>query len=157
MSLSVILSFLLTVVGIVYAIATYLLPAAALGRPHEPKIFPAILAFCLIVGGVCLLIKELKAQRLAKQENTASGGVSQKYAIQMSLTMGNALLYTLLFAKIGYVFSTVIFLILQFLIFGGVKNLKYGVVVAIVFAVIIYFIFNNLLGIILPKSALGFI
>ncbi|MBR3482817.1 MAG: tripartite tricarboxylate transporter TctB family protein [Neisseriaceae bacterium] len=157
MSLSVILSFLLTVLGIAYAVATYLLSNAALGRAHEPKIFPAILAFCLVVSGICLFIKELKAHRLAKKEDSTGGGISKQYAIQMLLTMVNALFYTLSFAKIGYVFSTVIFLILQFLIFGGVKNLKYGVVVAIVFALIIFYIFNNLLGIILPRSALGFI
>ena len=49
MSLSVISSFLLTVLGIVYAVATFMLPEAALGRPHEPKIFPAMLAiFCYV-------------------------------------------------------------------------------------------------------------
>ena len=156
MSLSVISSLLLTIVGILYAVATFLLPEAALGRANEPKIFPAILAFCLIVSGTALFIKELLAWRREKQQNADSGGISKQYAIQMALTIANGVLYTLMFDKIGYVFSTTIFLILQFVIFGGVKNLKYGIVVSIVFSVAIYLILNNLLGIILPRSALGF-
>ena len=157
MSLSVISSFLLTVLGIVYAVATFMLPEAALGRPHEPKIFPAMLAIFLIVCGTILLVKEFKAQQLEKKQYGGINKISAKYVLQMLLTVVNGIAYTLMFDQIGYVFSTIIFLILQFLIFGGVKNLKYGIIVSVVFALAIYFIFNNLLGIILPNSALGFI
>ena len=122
MSLSVISSFLLTVLGIVYAVATFMLPEAALGRPHEPKIFPAILAVFLIVCGAILLVKEFKAQQLEKKQYGGINKISAKYVLQMLLTVVNGIAYTLMFDQIGYVFSTIIFLILQFLIFGGVKN-----------------------------------
>lgn len=157
MSLSVILSFFLTVLGIVYAVATFMLPEAALGRAHEPKIFPAILAVFLIVCGAILFLKELKAQQ---EEKKKFGGISKGstlYAAQMALTIANGILYTFMFEPLGYVFATIIFLILQFLIFGGVKILKYGVIISVVFSLIIYLIFNNLLGIVLPSSPLGFI
>ena len=157
MSLSVISSFLLTVLGIIYALATFMMPAAALGRANEPKIFPAILAFFLIVCGAALFLKELKAYLVAKKQNTDDEAtLSKQYVIQILLTIANSVLYTLLFDKIGYSFSTIIFLMLQFAIFGGIKNLKYGWIVALVFTLSIYFIFNHLLGIILPRSALGF-
>ncbi|MBR5939692.1 MAG: tripartite tricarboxylate transporter TctB family protein [Neisseriaceae bacterium] len=157
MSLSVISSFLLMVLGIVYALATYMMPTAALGRANEPKIFPAILAFFLIASSAALFFKELKAYLVAKKESTQDDGtISKQYAIQILLTIANGVLYTLMFNRIGYSFSTIIFLMLQFVIFGGVKNLKYGWIVAVVFTLSIYFIFNNLLGIILPRSALGF-
>ncbi|MBR6026134.1 MAG: tripartite tricarboxylate transporter TctB family protein [Neisseriaceae bacterium] len=156
MSLSVISSFLLTVLGIVYALATFTMSNAPFGRAYEPKIFPAILAFFLIVCGAILFVKELK-EHLEKKQNEDTGSISKQYLIQILLTIANGVIYTLIFNKIGYVFSTIIFLILQFLIFGGVKNLKYGVIVAVVFAVAVYYIFNGLLGISLPKSALGYL
>lgn len=157
MSLSVISSFILVLLGIVYAIATFMLPEAALGRPHEPKIFPAILAFFLIIFGAILFIKEFKAQQEEKKKYGGISKMSAKYAGQMVLTIANGVLYTIMFAPLGYVFSTIIFLVFQFLIFGGIKNLKYGLIISIVFALAIYFIFNNLLGVILPSSPLGFI
>lgn len=157
MSLSVISSFLLTLLGIVYAVATFMLPEAAFDRPHEPKIFPAMLAIFLIVCGLILFAKEFKAQQLAKKQHENTNKISTKYAFQILLTIVNGVAYAFMFSLIGYVFSTIIFLIFQFLIFGGVKNLKYGLIVSIIFSLAIYFIFNNLLGIILPASPLGFI
>ena len=145
MSLSVISSFLLTVLGIVYAVATFMLPEAALGRPHEPKIFPAMLAIFLIVCGTILLVKEFKAQQLEKKQYGGINKISAKYVLQMLLTVVNGIAYTLMFDQMGYVFSTIIFLILQFLIFGGVKNLKYGIIVSVVFALAIYFVILRIL------------
>ena len=116
-----------------------------------------MLAIFLIVCGTILLVKEFKAQQLEKKQYGGISRISAKYVLQILLTVVNGVIYTLIFNQIGYVFSTIIFLILQFLIFGGIRNLKYGIIVSIIFSLAIYFIFNNLLGIILPSSALGFI
>ena len=157
MSLSVIVSFLLTALGVAYAIATFMLPEAALGRPHEPKIFPGILAACLIIFGAILLFKEIQAQMEARRAKEIPERLSSQYILQILLTIANGILYTFMFVPLGYVFSTIIFLMLQFFIFGGVGILKKGLIVSIAFSVIIYLIFNNLLGIVLPSSPLGFI
>ena len=76
---------------------------------------------------------------------------------KIAITVVNSIFYAILFNIIGYVFSTIIFLEIELLIFGGIKALKISTIVAIVFSIIAYLIFNVFLGIYLPKSPLGII
>ena len=141
--------------GGVYTIATFMLPKAALGRPNEPKIFPAMLGILLIILGIILLIKEIYAQKATgEQSDKISFGKSEK---QIALTIANGVLYALLFEPIGYVISTILFVLLELFIFDGFKVWKKGVIISVTFSVIIYVIFDRMLGIILPRSPLGFV
>ncbi|MBR7064551.1 MAG: tripartite tricarboxylate transporter TctB family protein [Treponema sp.] len=155
MTLSVLSSLFVTLVGIVYTVATFLLPEAALGRPNEPKIFPAILGILLCVLGFILLAKEFYAQKKSNEKNVKySFGQSER---QIAFTLLNGVLYAILFAPIGYVFSTIIFVLIELFIFDGFKIWKKGLLISVIFSLIIYIIFDRMLGIILPRSPLGFI
>ena len=154
MSPSILTSLFITALGLVYAFATFMLPRAVLGRPHEPKIFPALLAFCLIVFGAAQLLADIRARQA---ERAAAKPFSPRYAVQILATIGNGVLYALLFEPVGFVLSTICFLMVEFVIFDGLKIWKRGLVIAVVFTVIIYLVFGLLLGIVLPKSPLGFL
>lgn len=162
MSLSVISSVCVTAVGLIYTISALMLPAAAMGRPNEPKIFPALLGFSLIILGFALVIQEILNRKHQAQE-TADGaersngnnikfGKSEK---QIALTLLNGLVYSLLFNPIGYIISTILFLTCELFIFDGPKIWKKALLIAIIFSVVAYVIFDLLLGIYLPKSPLG--
>ncbi len=162
MSLSVISSVCVTAVGLIYTISALMLPAAAMGRPNEPKIFPALLGFSLIILGFALVIQEIQNRKHQAQE-TADGaersngnnikfGKSEK---QIALTLLNGLVYSLLFNPIGYIISTILFLTCELFIFDGPKIWKKALLIAVIFSVVAYVIFDLLLGIYLPKSPLG--
>ena len=153
MSLSLLTSLFITVLGLVYAFAAFTLPQAAYGRPHEPKIFPAILACFLIAFGAAQLFQEIRARREAGGGKTFSG----KAAAQIVATIANCLLYALVFERIGFVFSTILFLMIEFVIFDSWRVWKRGIIISVVFAVLMYLVFGLLLGIVLPRSPLGFV
>ena len=153
MSLSLLTSLFITVLGLVYAFAAFTLPQAAFGRPHEPKIFPAILACFLIAFGAAQLFQEIGARREAGGGKTFSG----KAAAQIVATIANCLLYALIFERIGFVFSTILFLMIEFVIFDSWRVWKRGIIISVVFAGLMYLVFGLLLGIVLPRSPLGFV
>lgn len=153
MSLSVLSSIFVTAIGFLYTITTFTLPAAAMGHPNEPKIFPALLGISLLILGVVLVIQEIKklSNNTDKKEEMKFGRCEK----QIALTVANGFVYALLFNPIGYVFSTIIFLIAELFVFSGFKTWKKSLLVAVVFSAIAYAIFDVLLGIYLPKSFLG--
>jgi len=155
MSLSIISSILVTALGFLYTLSALTLPAASIGRPNEPKIFPAMLGFALLIMGAALIIKEIKNRPTTKEERENQKirfGTSER---QIALTLLNGLVYALLFNPAGYVISTIIFLMSELFIFDGFKVWKKALVISVLFTAIAYIIFDILLGIYLPKSPLG--
>jgi putative tricarboxylic transport membrane protein len=66
------------------------------------------------------------------------------------LTCLACIIYAILFNRIGYVLSTIVFLEAMLLLFNGKKKWKTNTIVAVVFSVFIYIVFSKLLGVILP-------
>jgi putative tricarboxylic transport membrane protein len=154
MSLSILSSLFVTALGIIYTISTLALPPASIGRTYEPKIFPGMLGFSLVIMGAVLLIQEIQKRSAGKtdESDTMKFGTSER---QIALTIVNGFVYALWFNTIGYVFSTIIFLLCELFIFDGFKVWKKAAVVAISFTTFAYCIFDLVLGIYLPPSPLG--
>ena len=156
MTITALSSIITIAVGIAYTIMTFQLPDASIGRAAEPKIFPAILGIAFIILGVLLLIDDtIKNSKKEKKETVqfSIGNNGKKIVV----TVVNAILYVYLFNIIGYVFATIIFLEIELLIFGGLKAWKVSTIVAVLFSVIAFLIFNVFLGIYLPRSPFGII
>lgn len=156
MTITALSSIITIAIGIAYTIMTFKLPDASIGVPFEPKIFPAILGISFIILGIALLIDDtIKNSKKEKKETVhfSIGNNGKKIAV----TIVNAVVYAILFNIIGYVFSTIIFLEVELLIFGGLKAWKVSTIVAILFSIIAFLIFNVFLGIYLPRSPLGII
>jgi len=159
MYFSLIVSLCVTLVGVVYTFATFALPAAKIGNPVEPKIFPAMLGLSLLVLGTILIFQEVK--KLPKDEQAKAEANKKhnfgKNELNIVYTLLNGVLYALLFNRIGYVFSTTIFLEIQLIIFRGISHWLHSLLVAVAFSVIAFLLFDVALGIYLPTSALQFI
>ena len=151
MSLSIVPSLLFFMLGLVYTIATLLLPDAAVGRPYEPKIFPLILGFGLIIFSLSLLIREMHSLKDKAAEDKEPFYKEPGFS-KIALTCVFSVLYALVFDKIGYVLSTILFLELELMIFNGRKNWKINTIVACVFSLFIYIVFSKLLGVYLPLT-----
>jgi putative tricarboxylic transport membrane protein len=149
-NLSIVPSLLFLLLGLIYTTATLLLPDASVGRPFEPKIFPLMLGISLIIMSLGLMIKDLKTEVEKSQSHEPfykEAGFSK-----ILLTCLFSLLYAVLFDKIGYVLSTVLFLEMELFLFNGRKNWKTNTIVAIAFSLFIYIVFSKLLGVYLPLT-----
>lgn len=150
MTINLVSSIITIVIGLTYAIMALNFPNATVGRPLEPKIFPVILGIAMTILGFALLIDELIKNSKSKDKETIKlsfGNNGKKIAI----TVINAIAYALLFNILGYVLSTIIFLEVELLIFGGLKSWKISTIVSVIFSIIAFLIFNTLLGLYLPK------
>lgn len=159
MSLSFIMSVAVTLIGLVYTIAALLLPMARIGIPTAPRVFPLILGIGMLLFGAVLVIEE--SRKVLKATEGQKGvkmiltfGASEKNIVW---TILNGILYALLFDRLGYVFSTIIFLELELIIFRGVAHWARSLIVAVLFSVIAFLIFYTGLGVYLPTSVLQFI
>lgn len=156
MNVSMIMSVVVTMIGFVYTLSTFLLPQARIGVPYEPKIFPAILGISLLVLGTVLVVQEIRLLAKAKGPVTKVSFIGEEQK-NILFTLLNGLLYALLFDRIGYVFATFIFLNIQLFIFRGKKTWKSTLLISLIFSVVAFILFNTLMGVYLPKSPLGFI
>lgn len=150
MTINLVSSIITIAVGLTYMIIALNFPNATVGRPLEPKIFPVILGIAMTILGFALLIDELIKNSKSKDKETIKlsfGNNGKKIAI----TVINAIAYALLFNILGYVLSTIIFLEVELLIFGGLKSWKVSTIVSVIFSIIAFLIFNTLLGLYLPK------
>ena len=150
MTINLVSSIITIAVGLTYMIMALNFPNATVGRPLEPKIFPVILGIAMTILGFALLIDDLIKNSKSKDKETIKlsfGNNGKKIAI----TVINAIAYALLFNILGYVLSTIIFLEVELLIFGGLKSWKISTIVSVIFSIIAFLIFNTLLGLYLPK------
>ena len=150
MTINLVSSIITIAVGLTYMIMAFNFPDATVGRPMEPKIFPIMLGIALTILGLALLIQELMKNSKNKEKETIKlsfGNNGKKIAI----TVVNAIVYAILFNILGYILSTIIFLEVELLIFGGLKSWKVSTIVSVLFSVIAFIIFNTFLGLYLPK------
>lgn len=152
MTINLVSSIITIAVGLTYMIMAFNFPDATIGRPLEPKIFPIMLGIVLTILGLALLIEELIKNSKNKDTNKETiklsfGNNGKKIAI----TVVNAIVYAILFNILGYILSTIIFLEIELLIFGGLKSWKVSTIVSVLFSVIAFLIFNTFLGLYLPK------
>lgn len=152
MTINLVSSIITIAVGLTYMIMAFNFPDATIGNPLEPKIFPIMLGIALTILGFALLIEELIKNSKNKDTNKETiklsfGNNGKKIAI----TVANAIVYAILFNILGYIISTIIFLEVELLIFGGLKSWKVSTIVSVLFSIIAFLIFNTFLGLYLPK------
>ncbi|MGB3368641.1 MAG: tripartite tricarboxylate transporter TctB family protein [Acidaminobacteraceae bacterium] len=135
--------------GVFYLINALGIKKASIGNAFAPKIFPIGLGILMILFSVILILKENKSLKPInfKAFSINSIDINSKLVVLTAIT---CIFYGLIFEKLGYVISTIVFLEIILTFFNGIKNFKTNTIVAVCFSVAIYFVFSNLLGIILP-------
>lgn len=154
MTINLVSSIITIAVGLTYMIMAFNFPDATIGRPLEPKIFPIMLGIVLTILGLALLIEELIKNSKNKDTNKEKETIKLSFGNngkKIAITVVNAIVYAILFNILGYILSTIIFLEVELLIFGGLKSWKVSTIVSVLFSVIAFLIFNTFLGLYLPK------
>lgn len=136
--------------GLVYTIASYMLPRAAIGNANDPIYFPLSLGILLVITGALLFIKSDKTQILASLHAMRNKSDKDKQVTRMVFaTCFFGIVYGLTFEHLGFVLSTFIFMMGALWITNKNKWLKNSIISA-VFSITIFAIFNYALGIPLP-------
>ncbi|AZO94861.1 tripartite tricarboxylate transporter TctB family protein [Halocella sp. SP3-1] len=152
MNIRVISGLLAIIIGCIYSILAYNLPRATVGNPIAPILFPLGLGVTMLIFGIILFIKESKKERgLTEEKRKNQRKVILSSGKLVIITCLSSIIYALLFERIGYVLSTLLFMGLILFAINGKENWKINVLVAVCFSVGIYFIFLKLLGIPLPS------
>lgn len=149
MNLSKIASLFFLLIGIIYTIMSIQLPNASIGRPYTPKIFPTALGVLLIGLSIALLVKEFRTTT-EPGETAPKTGFDVENVKQIGLTAVCALLYAVLFDRLGYVISTMLFLEGVLFVFNGPARWKQNTLVSVIFSIVVYVLFYKLLNVYLP-------
>lgn len=145
------MGLVVAIVGAVYMVLTLMLKDARVGSdPMAPKYFPLMISAMFIVLGLFFFLKTGPTHVKESVGNIKKAiGEEPDIYKTIALTSINAVVYGLLFKKIGYVLSTVLFLEVMLYLTRGKKWIP-NTIVSVVFSVVIYVVFSKLLGVILP-------
>ncbi|MCL2568974.1 MAG: tripartite tricarboxylate transporter TctB family protein [Oscillospiraceae bacterium] len=130
--------------------------AAAIGGPGT---FPVSLLVIIIVLASCLAISELVKSYLAAKKSTeplppttilslldiAEG----KDLVRVLLMVGAILVYTFAIMPLGFLIATAVFILVVLVLFGC-KRYKLYPILAVVYPLALYLLFEGILGIQLP-------
>lgn len=155
LSIQIIADLFYLVLALAYGIGALCLPDAMFGDPWAPRVYPLIIAGSMAILSVVLLIGELKKQRGGKADAPVRFSIDNDGKIVAFVTVAS-LLYTFLFNRLGFILSTFLFMESIMLFISKAKKMLWPTLIAVLFAIGIYFGFVNLLGVTLPAGILKF-
>ena len=139
-----------TLIGVIYLVMSLLLPRASIGNAMDPLYFPMGLGVLLILIGLLLFLKSDRTViTLAIASMFVKSDKDREVSRMVFLTCVTAVLYGLLFEHLGFVIATFGFMMSVLLITNGKKYLV-NTLVAGIFSISIFALFNYALGIPLP-------
>lgn len=141
---------IVTAFGLIYTLMSYLLPRAAIGNAFDPLYFPLGLGVILVTLGVLLFVKSDKTAIKEAIHSMFQRSPSEKEVSKMVwITCIAAVLYGLVFEHVGFIIATFGFMISILFLTNGKKYLT-NILVASIFSIGIFALFNYALGIPLP-------
>lgn len=109
------------VLGVLYGIQAWHLPKALIGNPWAPVYFPLGLGILMTALGALLLFLEAR-KGLTNLEGAKVPRFDRRSLGLIGAVAGLCLLYTLLFERIGFIPSTLIFLMGMLSVVNGPKR-----------------------------------
>lgn len=145
--------------GVVLAFAVFYLVASLQIPPSSftnaavgPRVMPIAIGIALALAAVALIARSLRGP--PERTEVPREETPPQSPVRFAVIVGLLVAYILLFLPLGYVLSTFLFIlsVTMYLERGHpVRNVIY----ALVFSLVVYFVFTALLGVALPQSPLG--
>jgi len=138
-------------IGVVWFIASLMLPKASLGNSNGPLYYPAILSAFLTIMGIIYFIQEWKKRH--KDQGIIKSLLSGRTPKLLIATIVLGLLYSAVFEILGFLISTILFIFLLLVIINGFRGWKKwvtNVAVSVLFSFVIWYGFSPLLDVSLP-------
>lgn len=151
MDMSALTGIVSIILGVVYSIQAYNLPRATVGKPMSPILFPLGLGALLVIFGIILLVQQILKGKLKIQGDNKPKEKGFSYSAKLiGYTCVVSIIYALLFERIGFVFSTFLFMQAVLMVVNGKMKWKTNTMVSAFFSIGIYVVFAKLFGISLP-------
>lgn len=129
--------------------------------PIGPQMFPRIVAICIALLAVWQMIKNGREQKSAVAADSKPTENHKKLNIPILLTIAILIVYPLLLESVGFIILTSLYLFCQIFLLlpkGSIrikKEVITATAVAVLFSLLLYFLFNKVFQIILPAGILG--
>jgi putative tricarboxylic transport membrane protein len=143
------------VFSVVYGVQAWGLPRARIGNPMAPVYFPLGLAVLMALFGAILFITEA-SKGLNSDDKSKRPRFHFRSMKLILFVIALCFIYTVLFDRIGFVFSTILFLMAMLLgINGGREKIVKNAIITLVFSFGMWYVFVSVFQIGLPSSPLG--
>ncbi|WP_455675685.1 tripartite tricarboxylate transporter TctB family protein [Pradoshia sp.] len=136
------------IISLTFLISSFSLPKATLGNANGPLYFPIGLSILMFVLSVIYLFSELKT--LNKENEKIRELFEGRVLKLIGVTIALGIVYALIFEKVGFLISTMIFLGALLFYMNGVKKWMVNIIVTIAYSFITWYGFSELLGVSLP-------
>jgi putative tricarboxylic transport membrane protein len=154
-----VLSVLIVSGAVIYLRAATNLERLQVGDVLGPQVFPALIAVCMLCSGLLLAWETWRKQANAERASVVSGAAAatptparHRHLVLIAMAAWTALYYVA-FEPVGYVVSTMIYLSPLLLYFHRVNPLI-NLGIAAAFTAAAYFLFTDLLQVVLPSGIL---
>lgn len=141
-----VLAVVLLIIGIIYVVGSTRMPQATVSDVVGPGYFPWLIGVAWVICAAVYLVLVLAGNRLGRSDTGEADSTSRLRLFGMiGLTFGYAVAIDLA----GYVISTLVFAVLGLVLLGRVNPVAL-VLFPTAITLILYLIFVELLGVLLP-------
>lgn len=117
------------------------IPAVSKGYP----VFLLVVSYAMTIYLLLKSVVKMKTEEQQKTEAAAQAKIIVPYCLMIAV-------YLFLMSKIGYIASTVVFMVAS-LIYLKLKNKVVMIVLSVIMTIVLYFVFTNFLTVILPRGS----
>jgi putative tricarboxylic transport membrane protein len=152
---------ILFVFAVIYTTLAFMIPASSFTTAVVgPSVFPIAIGVLLAITSLALLINgiiESRSERVMDTESIGNGVLyepeenHEQSSINLLVIIGLLFGYILLFFSLGYVLSTILF-IFSTTVYLDRQNWIRNLIYSIVFPVVVFFLFNDVLSVYLPTG-----
>lgn len=144
---NILFSVFLLILGIIFFVASFEINSGIM-QVDGSVLLPRVVSFLWLVFAFVVLIDSLKNANNSSEKKGDQGG--------FLLTLGLLIFFLFLLILIGFKFASIAYLFLQILVYTPRTKRNYlGItVVSVVLPLIIYWVFNSVFGLLLPKGIL---
>lgn len=142
------------ILGVSYGIQAIGLPRAPIGNPMAPIYFPLGLAGLMVFLGALLFITEARKGLNSDDKNKRPKFHFESMKLIFAVILF-CLIYTVLFERLGFVLSTIIFLMSMLMVVNGAKKWVQNAVITVGFSLGAWYLFVQVFQISLPTSPFG--
>jgi putative tricarboxylic transport membrane protein len=130
------------------------LPKAPIGNPMSPIYFPLGLGVLMVLFGAISFAVEAR-KGLNSDDKSKRPQFHIKNMKLIFIVIALCLLYTAMFDRLGFVISTIIFLMAMLFFINGLNKTVQNAIITLCFSFGMWYIFVRIFQISLPSSPLG--
>lgn len=140
--------------AVFYLISTFAIPPSSFTNAAVgPRAMPIVIGVGLILAALALIARGLRGS-VEEGDGVLQEETPPQSPVRFAVIVGLLLAYILLFLPLGYVLSTFLFILSMTMYLDRGHPVR-NVIYALVFSLVVYFVFTELLGVTLPHGPLG--